>query len=188
METRFDYNQVYYTSTNMIKFLNYRDDDSNIVYFTDRVNIPLLLLLDSNIYEIMIPEDAEVKKSKNLWYTQRYLIKRFYDASYNIEKWFDKEEYNYKDYSFILPLRCSEKFYTWFDKERYNYEKDSWALAKYCQKYFDVWFDKELYNYDLFTRELVAYCLEHHNKWFDKRLCNCNNVKLLRCKDYGNEF
>lgn len=192
MNTNFDYSKTYYKVTNAIECHNgykYRDglnilnsgfDDNpehscvhGRLYFTDYEHLPMFLEYGMYIREVKIPEDARVvKDGTDKWGADRLILERKYHIYSEFDKWFDKERYNYDDFSYVLAWYFSKYFDIWFDKKRYNYRKHSDALAYYCSEHFDKWFDKDLYNYKLHSSELAKGCSKHFDKWFDKKKYN----------------
>jgi|GEM_PF-4079691 len=185
----FDYSKTYYKITNeKEKHYNFQYKNGlNVLkekfnnnpldscvpggfYFTDQNNI--FGFLDGYwVREVSIPPDAQVvlDPDGNKWRTDKIIFEKKYTILEFLECYFsmlfDKESFDYKNYSRELAESCSTYFDKWFDKKRFNYRLGSWELAAYCPKHFDKWFDKKRFNYTDGSDALARHCSKYHKKW-----------------------
>lgn len=180
----FDYSKTYYKITNKNECHNgyqYKDglnvlnepfndnpEDSCCpggFYFTDYDN--LLSFLDYGIWirEVKIPEDARVIKDKSgdKWRTDKIILLNRYHIYNDFEKWFDKERFNYKDYSIYLATYFYEYFDIWWDKDKFDYYFSFYLAANYSE-YFDKWWNPDKFNWED-KNYLKRYCIQYKHIW-----------------------
>ena len=209
METKFDYSQTYYKVTNENECHNgyqYKDglniltekfnDDPNDscvpggFYFTDYEHLPDFFWLGTWIREITIPTDARVIKDPDgdKWRTDKIILGNKYHIKNDFAKWFDKEKFNWKEYSYFFAVHFSRHFDKWFDAEKFNWE-DSFFLAEYCSNYFPKWFNPEKYNWE-YSGYLAKYCSNNFARWFDAAKFNWNYSGSLAiyCSQYFDKW
>ncbi len=178
-----------------------KQHEENGIYFTTKELLHEFFMYGCWIRPISIHEDANVildpqgdryradkvifedRKTFDYYFDNLFDIKTFPKSGYKIlmlgykdyfEKWFDKEYFNYDEYSWILAKHYEDRFYDWYDVDKYNHKQDDWALAHYCPRKFNLWFDKKTFNYFNHSWVLPQYCANHYKTWFDKE---CYNYK-----------
>jgi len=204
METKFDFSQTYYKVTNKNEChhgYQYKDglnileekfnDDSTAsccaggFYFTDYEHLPIFFEYGIWIREVTIPEDAKVVKdpSGDKWRTDKIIFGKKYHIKNGFAKWFDKEKFNWQEYSYCLAELFSRHFDKWFDADKFNW-RDSFFLVEYCSNYFPKWFDPEKFDWR-YSHHLPIYCPKYFDKWFDPKKYNwywyCGKILIEHC-------